>query len=135
MFKSLEEMKKDLEQREYPVITKPEIEEYNAQPEVKERGAKLVTISSDRFKNILLIILLGFLICSSTFAYLAYNDKLKLLNIDIPACPIPAEIPSCPTPAAIPACPACPAVNVACSNITLSCPNLNNTILYLRNSS
>lgn len=130
MYKTLEELKKDIEQREQievPKITKEEIKEYNERPEVKERGAKVVTISSDRFKNILLILLLGFLVCSGTFAYLAYNDKLKLMNIDIPSCPV---APACNCPSL-----ACPVVNVACSNISLSCPSLNNTIIYFRNSS
>lgn len=128
MSKTLEEMREELEGRQYPKITKQEIETYNEKPEVKERGAKLVSIESDRFKNILLVILVGFLICSATFAYLAYNDKLKLFAIDIPKCPEPAA------PVLIPDC-VCPTVNVQCSNITLSCPSLNGTILELRNSS
>lgn len=126
MPKTLEELRAELEKREIPKITKEEIEEYNQKPEVKERGAKIVTISSDRTKNIALILLLVIAISFATFAYLAYNDKLKLLSIDIPKCPEPAM------PVVIPDC-VCPTVNVACSNITLSCPSLNNSILRLGN--
>lgn len=132
---SLEELRSSLESRELPRVTREEIKEYNSQPEVKERGAKLVSASSDKFKNILLILLVVITISMATFAYLAYTDKLKLFDIALPSCPAPAEIPACP---AAPACTntnTCPTVNVICSNVSLSCPSLNNTVIYWKNSS
>lgn len=103
-------------------ITKQQINNYNSQPEVKEKGVKLVKTGTDRFKTFLLIILIGFLICAAVFAYLAYNDKLKLLNISIPQCPAQPACPEqkqCPT---CPTCPSCPTCSNNC-NPTLRCNN------------
>lgn len=83
---TLEEIQAELAKRDIPKITREEINEYNSKPEVRERGARVVTISGDRTKTTIIFILIGFLICAGVFTYLAYTDKLKLFNIDIPDC-------------------------------------------------
>jgi hypothetical protein len=116
----LEEIEKRLKERKLPLEV---LETYNSKPQVTENGVRLVYSDEDDRKEkkvkiqeekidklsiwnkVLIFILIGFLLCASVFAYLAYNDKLKLLNISIPQCP---AVPQCPTQPACPSCPICP---------------------------
>lgn len=104
-------------------LSSEQIKNYNQQPEVKEKGVKLVSEKEDekreikdKTKTILLIILGVAVLCFCVLTYLAYNGNLKIMDF---TCPQPQQITIPPCPASpdvvVPACPSCPSTNFTCN--------------------
>lgn len=124
MGKTLEEMRKELETRQYPVAS---LEEFNNRPDVKGPGIMAVYKKDEeakekkiedlsKFNKILFAILIGFLICAATFAYLAYTDKLKFVDVNIPDCiGSPVNVTAICQSTQCNCANACPQINITCA--------------------
>lgn len=94
---------------------KKEIFDWNKSPAAKENGVKIVDVKKDNFKNLLLIILTGFLIGFGVYLYLA-NDGI-FTPVTNQTCGS-LTCPSCPS-LNCPNTPSCPTSICNCPNITM----------------
>lgn len=113
---TIDEFKKGLDERVSEGISKVDIKYVNESPEAKATGIKIVRRNTDNIKTIFAVGFVVLVICASIVTYLAYYDKLNLVNL---VCPAP-DIPECPQSPDV-TCPSltCPNVqlNVTCAPV------------------
>jgi hypothetical protein len=75
----IDDFTKELRERDFN-LSKADIKYANESPEAKAAGVRIVPTKKDKFKNWLLVILIGFLIVSGIAVYMMYKGKLQPIS-------------------------------------------------------